>query len=230
MRKFLSCVGIAALLALPVESSAQAISTTPQLVSGSVTAGNVIVGGPGASQVQDSGVALGFGLISTQVAASSATLQWTNLGAFGSYTLSCNGLIPSSSGNSLVLRFSEDNGSTWKSASYNYAGMVTLDNSAVAIIPTVATGANAMVISGPQTSSVTTQSLQTTIKISNVASVALYKEITSIGTGSAPGPHYQIHSFGGAYIGDVNAVNGVEIFFGAGQIASGSCSLYGSVN
>jgi hypothetical protein len=199
-------------------------------LSGSIVSGDVAVGGPNTGQIQDSGAGLGLALISSQTANASASLVWTNLGTYNAYTLSCTGVIAGTGGNNLVFRVSEDNGSTFKSASYHYAGTVTPDTAAAAIVPTVSTNGNAMQISGPQSASTAALSLSFDLKIRNVASSTIYKMINVTGSGSQSGPAYQLAQFAGAYTGDTNAINGMEIFFGAGQIASGSCSLYGSVN
>lgn len=276
---------------------ANGVPNAAPAVAGTIASGDVAVGAPSGTQVQDSGVGMGYGLISTQTASSSAALQWTNLGTYANYTLSCNALIPSTSGQSLNLRYSEDNGTTWKSANYSYVGTVLPDNStfsgtfsansgtpvvvsnvnvqATSLIsitlktvggtpaapwltaitagtgftvnsgasdtstynyfiqnnlPQNSSSASAIQVSGPVSSAAATSSTSTTVTIRNLASTTVFKQLVSTGSGAQSGPHYQVHQFSGTYTGDAGAVNGIEIFFGSGSIASGTCSLYGSVN
>jgi hypothetical protein len=166
----------------------------------------------------------GLTLISTKTASASASLQFTSLPTtYNTLFLNCAGLMLSTT-TSVYYRVGEGAGPTWQSgahytSSYSYVGAGGNGSPAV-------TNATDIIGGGTYTESNTFPSSMK-LYIDNVASSTVYKNIVW--------QYAQMVSAGAQYTddgasywnNDTNPITGLEIVPGAGNIASGTCSLYG---
>jgi hypothetical protein len=163
-------------------------------------------------------------LISTQTASASASLQFTNLPtSYNTLFLNCEGLITSIDQVGMGLVVGEGAGPTWKTAtSYIVSGVQQLAGGSF----TSEASPSGNLIPGVCNSNVNPTSIK--LYIGNVASATRYK-LASYNAGcywsAAPGLFYFAGS--GYWGGDTNPITGLQLAPGSGNIASGTCSLYG---
>jgi hypothetical protein len=165
-------------------------------------------------------------LISTQIASSSASLQFTGLPTiYNTLFLNCNGLLASSGTANFLLLVGEGATPTWETGShYTIAGYYGGHTNANL---TLTTATNLLNLS--QSSTTIPQSLK--VYIDNIGSSALYKNVTSFqGVYSTTGGGYYMVTTAAYWNNDTNPVTGIELSASTGTIASGQCSLYGVNN
>jgi hypothetical protein len=164
-------------------------------------------------------------LISTQTASASASLQFTSLPtSYNTLFLNCAGLLPSANATFYSIYLGEGAGPTWETGAhytYNY-----IRNS------------SGTITSGASTTSTylwATLAFNTTFPeniqmyLNNAGSSSMYKAATiydnTINTTGASNTYLYI--INGYWNNDTNAITGIEIVPSTGNIASGTCSLYG---
>jgi hypothetical protein len=155
----------------------------------------------------------GMTFISTQTASASASLQWTGLTG-NNYLLTCTALLPTTNNDTLYTRFGEGGTPTWDTDSqYQYDGNGNLgSNYNVSALPLIAAASNA---SGAPSGHWFFYGLATAGINHEVEGSAFDWSGTQKYFGS-----------GGVYFGTTNAITAIELYYGAGTVASGKCSLY----
>jgi hypothetical protein len=163
----------------------------------------------------------GSTLISTQTASASASLQFTNLPtSYNTLFLNCSGLL-TSGGAALELFVGEGAGPTWETgAHYTIGGYYSGASSANV---NTSTAPSLLSTTGDSTS----KPASLTAHINNISSSRLYKMATydySLYDAS----NFLFNELFTAYWNNyTNPVTGLELTLSAGNIASGTCSLYG---
>jgi hypothetical protein len=163
--------------------------------------------------------------IGSAVASNSASLVFTNLPTkFKRFRILLNDCVLATSNASLNLQFTEDGGSTWKTASYYWAATVSTEAASNAAIG--ASADTAIHLTGA-TGNAGTLPIVLTIEFDNPAITGQYKSVSF--TGQYPSnTNLTVALFGsGNYQGDTNAVNGFRLIPSSGNITSGSVSLEG---
>jgi hypothetical protein len=144
---------------------------------------------------------------------------------FDEYIIDVVGVIPGSSGGQLLLRFSEDNGSTFKSGATDYTNNQMSLN---VTTPTGGGGGNtAFLITSSVSNVIADGGVFGTCRIFAPASATSKKYIDSVMQ------HLHLSSGlikwwnGGRYALSNNAINGFRLLFDTGNIAAGTFTLYG---
>lgn len=170
------------------------------------------------------GASGGLMLISTQTASSSASLQFTSLpSSYNTLFLNCADLLFSNSTATVHPVIGEGAGPTWESgahytASYQWSG--PSDNGAGSVTTAVDWAATGATIS-------TTAPYSMRAYMDNVGSSTAYKNITwSSASTNQAGKYYEAIGVG-YWNNDTNPITGIQISPSAGNIVSGTCSLYG---
>jgi hypothetical protein len=170
----------------------------------------------------------GLHFIATQTAASSASLQFTNLPtSYNTLFLNCQGLQPATNGVTLEMQFGEGATPTWEVASYRYVDAAEYDG---ATTPGAIASTSASAIHLSNTTDVGSNSSYNStaqLYISSVGSSSIYKMVqgqVSYFNGSGNSNNWNDE---GTYTGDTNAITAIRILFSSGNITSGTCSLYG---
>jgi hypothetical protein len=168
-------------------------------------------------------------LISTQTASNSADLQFTNLPTiYNTLFLNCAGLLMSSNTVVPKLRIGEGTGPTWKTAAkYTQQSFLLYGNGSTGTCSNHAID-NLLNCNGNiQASATNPYSLK--IYFDNVGSANIYKYFT--GTSSLYMTNgdvgYIVIYYNGYWTDDTNPVTGIQLVGSGGNIASGTCSLYG---
>lgn len=189
-------------------------TAAPHIKVGTITAGSGITVTPssGSIQISSSG---DFTLISTQTATNSASLSWTNL-VSGTYFLTYNAIVPADADRTMFMYISTNNGSSYISSDYQSGTNTAVWNSATfvnsnftgayllsAVLDNADPGVSGFLYMGNQTS-----------KYNNI-----YGECTGFHSGQ---PARGIFS---GWNTNVN-VNAIQIAMNAGNIKSGTVSLY----
>jgi hypothetical protein len=164
-------------------------------------------------------------LLSSTTASGSASIAYTGLSSsYSRYEIQINGAVMGTAGADLTIQVSEDNGSTWKAASYSwgYAGIDNVNGNAVL----AHNNADSKVALGKSVG--TGVPTSGTVKIANPSSTTVNKDILFELSFSDNGSGDPLTvSGGGLYYGDTAAVNAVRIIASSGTIASGVFRLYG---
>jgi len=165
-------------------------------------------------------------LISTQAASNSASLQFTNLPTnYNTLFLNCAGLLTSSNSVNYQLFVGEGAGPTWETASHYTDAAMYIDSNSGG-------GPGSGSSSGPDlfyiAASSTTIPTSFKIYIDNVGSSSTVKLVTWQSSYYYPGGSALYTIAGSGYWNnDTNPITGLEIVGNGGNIASGTCSLYG---
>jgi hypothetical protein len=171
----------------------------------------------------------GMHFISTQTASSSASLQFTNLPTtYNTLFLNCAGLQPSINPATILFQVGEGSGPTWEtSPSYTSLAYVTNSGGGGGVVATTTapdlTNSTGGVFAAPYSTS-------SMLYLYNVGSSTLYK--TSIWQLSRATDNFgavvDFFELGkGYWNNDTNPITGIEVIPNVGNIASGTCSLYG---
>ncbi len=167
----------------------------------------------------------GLHLIQTQVASTSATIDFTTGldGTYNEYLFSLSSIIPATNATVLNMRISTDAGSTWKAGATDYNWNLNVGSSAATNTPIGSTAA-------------------TSIQLTNTLSNNTGRPVTGEMKGFAPASAilqpftYHTASFDGTNVFSVTgsgiytagtAITGVRFIMASGNIASGSFSFYG---
>lgn len=187
---------------------------TPQFCNGT-TWMSMSGGGPGSGPMT---------LISTQTASASASLKFTNLPtSYNTLFLSCEGLLMSSSSAKLYYRVGEGAGPTWETgANYSISGYWV--GTGYSVSTEVKTNATDLLDPGVGSTS-NPQSIK--MYIDNVGSSTLYKNATLDAAIYADGAGWYNQNYVSYWNADTNPITGLEVVPSTGNIASGTCSLYG---
>lgn len=162
-------------------------------------------------------------LISTQTASTSADLRWTGLGStYNTYLLTCTDIIPSTTSTNLLTQFGEGGTPTWETANYaSVAGPLNSSNGTNS--QTATTGfiwnSIALVNNGDGVQGIQwIDGLQSAVHKFVHGTSAISWDTS----GNAGG-----QTMIGTYKGDTNAITAIRVIASSGNLASGSCSLYG---
>ena len=171
-------------------------------------------GGPGSGPMS---------LISTQTASASASLQWTGLGSYNNYELVCSNILPVTNSVNFRLQFGEGAGPTWKTSNYQWTLHCLTASSGSDILCSHNASDSAIEVGGTINNAA-----------SGFSSVSFLHGLTA---GNSKGLETQARTYdagdsyfqtgGGWYSGDTNAITAIQVFMTSGNIASGTCSLYG---
>ena len=163
-------------------------------------------------------------LVSSATASSSASVEFTGLGAYKIYKIMVVNATPANDGVNMLFTVSDDNGSSYKSSGY-YGGLVnktannhifTSDGSYLALNYTGAVIGNA-----------SEESYSSEIMLFDFSETSKHKKILAdiVHDDSIGRPVGCTLS--GGYGGGVAAINAVKFAFSSGNIASGDFYLYG---
>lgn len=161
----------------------------------------------------------GLTLISTQTASASAALSWTALptSTYNTFFLDCSNIRPVTNNTPVRIQFGTGAGPTWVTTGYTYytSGSGALNGVGAAAIDL----SNAL-------SNTAVSSYSGKHWISNLKSTTAYK--TVVGSGAAVmGTTPQFMSGGGVYTGATTAITAIRVLVASGNIAAGTCSMYG---
>jgi hypothetical protein len=163
-------------------------------------------------------------LISTQLASTSTSLQWTGLGSsYNTYMLDCNGLTMTTSGVSLEMQVGEGATPTWENGAHYAYSMYANGSSSSAT-----TGTSILLASALAGTTSVAEAAGTTAYIRNVSNTSIWKTVTfesGYFVTSSNAPEASVGS--GAWAGDAGAITALQIIPSSSTIASGQCSLYG---
>lgn len=166
-------------------------------------------------------------LLDSKIAAAVASVDFTQYitGEFDKYVVDMVDIIPATDGANLLARVSEDFGVTFKSGAtdYGYANNVCTDAGANA--PTGSTGANAIVVAF-SLSNVGGRAFCGEFKLFNPAGTAKNKRTQSDASYVSSTPNLLRLTGAGTFSLDTNAINGLRFLMSAGNITSGTFSLY----
>jgi len=176
-------------------------------------------------------VPTGWELIEKLTASASAALDFDNgvSSSFDAFKLVLTNILPASDGDNLLVRVSEDAGSTWKSGASDYEYSLMAHNSSGTSFTDQGSsqGATSMLVTNSQ-GFTAGEGANGEIRFFGPAASANHNFISDLSywdnTATAIG--YRAHGFG-AYNGTMNAIDGVRLLFASGNIASGSAALYG---
>ena len=168
----------------------------------------------------------GLTLISTQTASASASLQFTNLPtSYNTLFLNCTGLLQSVSGGGeqIQLILGEGAGPTWETGAHYSIAQWWLAGAGSGSVA-IANGTGLLITSGGST----TIPLGFQAYIGNISSTTLYKMvfINLVGYKDV-GSAFASTTGSGYWNNDTNPITGIEVIPSGGNIASGTCSLYG---
>ena len=167
-------------------------------------------------------------LISTAVASASAAIDFTSgiNSTYDEYLVTIAGLVPATNATNLMIRVTQDGGSTFKSDASDYAstgfgnndgGAIVLQGSATAaaIIPasTLSTNAN--------------RSLSGEMRFWNPAGTTRWKTFAVDCNYQADAVFASKTVVTGTFILNTSAINGIRFLMSSGNIASGNFALYG---
>lgn len=176
----------------------------------------------GAQKIGNSGASAIATLISTQTANNSAALQWTGLTG-NEFMLRCSGLIPATGGAALYLQFGEGGGPTWQTANYRWETTQQTSGAGNNAIVSAADSGIAFNTSLTLTESGTFDLFG---NIYHAQSTAAATEVQFATNGSSNGAANSASIYGHGKLADTIAKTGIRVIPSAGNITSGSCSLY----
>jgi hypothetical protein len=211
--------GSPALTGTPTAPTASVGTNTTQLATTAFVLANAGGGGSGA-----------LTLVSTQTANNTATsVSWTGLTG-KDYRLKCRNLVPATNAATLSLQFGEGGTPTWETASYGYAyHYVSLEDSAVTGNgnKTPAGGVTGILINNgnDNTAGIGASFTAELSSLSDAVTHQVLFDAIEINSGV----YYQFKG-SGVYTGDANAITAVRIITSAGNLSTGSCSLYALSN
>jgi hypothetical protein len=163
----------------------------------------------------------GLTFISTQTASSSASLQFTNLPtSYNTLFLNCAGLLTSTTAG-IDFLVGEGGGPAWETgAHYTVVGLYSTAGAVHAINVTTASD---LTDAGSNTNTSIPASMK--MYIDNVGSSSVAKIATVHGSTDNSVP--LLISYESYWNADTNPITGLEVVPSTGNLASGTCSLYG---
>jgi hypothetical protein len=204
------------------------------------TSGQALLSGGGGSAPMTWGTAGALVEIGgPQTASNSATLQWTNLPTtYNTLLLSCSGLIVATNATNLGVQVGESTGPTWETSSYIFTDVLSAGGSSSSsgsttnCTSTEDSGDTSRVSFNCGTNDMINGSAQPTIAnytINNISSSSLYKVIHGTNEYWSGSNIINAGTASGVYTGDTNPITAIRVIAAAGNISSGTCSLYGLV-
>ncbi len=168
-------------------------------------------------------------LIQSQSASSDTSIDFTTgiTSTYDAFKLVISGLVPATNDTGMMVRVSEDAGSTWKTggSDYSYSVMADTVNTAAASATEIRTY-NPTSTTMIQNASGKNASFE--MSIHNLASSSLQPIFFGKGTWEDSNTGYTRNwGFSGRYKGSTNAINGIRLIMTSGNITSGTFSLYG---
>lgn len=227
----LATAGTITLTGAVTGSGTSSIATTFATVSDKTILSN-ISGGSAASQANNAAtVGASWVLIGTGVASSSASISFTSIpSTYDQYVFIISNAIPASNAVNFLMTISEDNGSSYKSASYNWGGHGSVTSSG-SLGSGGATAQSFLQLNDNTISSTANIGIDAVIWYNSLGSSTLYKrykgQVTYL---NSAGPTDEGDEIFGRYTGDTGAINAVKFAFSSGNIASGNFALYGIRN
>lgn len=188
------------------------------------------ISGGSAAPTANNAAAIGSSwvLISSQTASSSASLQFTSgiTSTYQEYVFVLNNVVAASASQILEMQVSENAGGSWIATGYHWASTYQDDGSATpaGFVSTTGTYLNPLIALDLSTAS--RGGGNGMVFLSNPASSSAAKHFHWNSSTYNGSNIYSVRG-AGAYLGDVNAINGVQFIFSSGNIASGTISLYG---
>lgn len=166
----------------------------------------------------------GMTFIGTQTASSSATLDFTGLGAYHSVLLVCQSLIPATNSQHMLLRIGESTGPTWEAANYDWSTNGFSSGGAAGL---GATADSAIRVSFNTVSNATAgKGFSFSAEIFNLSSSTDLKWVHSHASFRSSTNSLEGADTVGLYTGDTNTITGIRVLSASGNITSGECSLY----
>lgn len=176
---------------------------------------------------QVSGPPPGLVLIQRQVVSNVATVDFTvGLTArFDDYVVFITDLTPATDAAQLFARVSEDGGGTWKAGAADYAWTKSENTDVGTPAGTGATAAAQMIL---VTGLSSTKAFNGALYCYAPSGSARHKVFNGL-SGHEPSGGLIIRTtmYAGAYIGTVNAINGLRFLMSAGNVTQGTFTLYG---
>jgi hypothetical protein len=164
-------------------------------------------------------------LISTQTASSSASISWTGLSGYNHYMLIMDGIAPATGGLVFYVQVGTGAGPTYITSGYNTNSLAALGNGAPYNYASSTAGLivtdfwNSGIRSTSYVSGNITLNNMTNSKLAIGAGIVSYVDHTN--------NLFALTSVNGQSTGNTTAKTAVRILFDAGNIASGTASLYG---
>lgn len=165
-------------------------------------------------------------LISTGTASSSSSLDFTGLTGFSSYEFALSAVIPATDSVALRVRFSQDDGSTFKSGASDYAYITREHDTSDTAATYNSAGTTQSVVAGV-VKNTAGWGVSGVLRTNDLASSSIQKALFGV-LGHLNGSSLDtvgMHS--SHYIADTAAVNAVRFLFSSGNIASGTIKCYG---
>ena len=207
--------------------------TTPVL-SGSITGTYTLAGTPTVTAPTITAptiTGLGGGamtLIESKTASASATIDFTTgiTSLYDEYLVTLTDIIPATDDSDLWIRVSQDGGSTFKAGAtdYNHARNVTL--SAPSNTPLGSSAATAVTISS-SLSNVSTRTFSGEAQCFNPAGTAKFKQFMFHSVYISATATFNSITGAGNFVLNASAINGIRFLMSAGNITSGTFTLYG---
>lgn len=205
----------------------QSISNAPVLsgpianlsVLSNITGGTAVASANNAATVGASEI-----LLQTQSPSGVGSVSFTNIpSGYDQYILRISGLLPASNGDSLSMRFSENNGVSYISVLYIWSGAFFGADGSTSNSGT--TDPSSIYLTGPFGISNAAGSYNGVVTFMNLGYSAIAKSCLIDAWFNAAG-QFQRYVGMGSYNGDENIINAIQLFFNGSNIASGKISLY----
>lgn len=202
----------------PIAPTAAPGTNTTQVATTAFTAAAVTAASAGSSLV----------LIATASASASAVIDFASgiTSTYDEYLVTLTDIIPATDNTQLLLRFSQDGGSTFKAGATDYSwAQNTVDNAAIAT-PSGTTAATAIQV-GLSLSNNTTRSYCGEVRFWNPAGTAKNKHCRFKYSSVPSAGAYNFAEGGGVFLLNSSAINAIRFLESAGNITSGNFALYG---
>lgn len=160
-------------------------------------------------------------LVSTQTASNSASLAWTGLTGTN-YRLVCQNILPATNAAIAYLQFGTGGTPTWATSTYRWSGTGTVPSGTTTANGNTSDSGIALVSFGLSNAAPATNFRA---QLFNLSGTIEHMVITD-GYGQTGGGGISSSQGGGDYNGATTAVTAIRVIMSAGNITSGSCSLY----
>jgi len=173
---------------------------------------------------------LGMTLISTASASTSAAIDFTSGidSTYDEYMISLTNIVPATDDTTLLVRVSEDGGSTFKAGSTDYTYAYNSEQEAGADTSSGSTGASAIRLGVSMSSTASAGGWCGELRFFAPAGTTQKKLFTfSGGWPRTSSTDFRCINGAGRFVLDTNAINGIRFICGVGNITSGNFALYG---
>lgn len=165
-------------------------------------------------------------LISTGTASSSSSLDFTGLTGFASYEFVLSAVIPATDSVALRVRFSQDNGSSFKSGASDYS-YITREHDTSDTAATYNSAGTAQIVIAGVVSNASGWGVSGVLRTNDLASSSVRKALTGVLGHLNAGPVDTVGMHSSHFIADTAVVDAVRFLFSSGNIASGTIKCYG---